>query len=264
MGDFSLGEVSPSGTGHRDLIDRLTRYPIAEVAEMVGIREKLMAQCNAFMTRQEDSYAPKYQGTRQIPRRFVFIGTANPGHAVPDDFTGNRRWVPIKVSLHKDATGEPGAYASTVIASIRDQLLAEGLRRIRAGESVHLPQALKKAQQTAFDSVAEKHPLDDAIAEIEASMIDDCPKEGFSVFRIAEIAKLTTRKVLAEGGETEIADPAQRLPKSVQMDLAKVLRERGWKKKHTDRGNRWFPPEIEPGIGGVNAAVLETIDDAPF
>ena len=244
LGDFSLAEISTSGVGNRDLLDRLTRFPLVELSEMDGINEKSMAPRRAFLTRRDDAFAAKWQSTRLVPRRFCFVGTANEGHAVPSDDTGSRRFAPLAVELHPLSldTDEPGAYASITTAAMRGQLLAEGLRRIRAGESIHLPHALKGAQQAAFDQHVARDPYDDAIALIERECALSCPPPGFSIYEVIELAKLTTRKVVSQAGEEEVVDPGQRLPHGTIIRIGRVLGARKWSKEHKDFGNRCSLP----------------------
>ena len=242
FGDFSLGEVNANGMGHRDLVERLGRFPVAEVAEMGGIRESQMAARRGFLTRTHDSYAPKYEKTLQVPRRFVFIATANPEHSVPDDPTGNRRFVPIHVAPHPEAVD--GMHAAQIIEAERDQLLAEGLRRIKAGEAIHLPTELKNTQQAAFEEHRDRDPWEDLKDSMHDRLADFMPAGGYTLFQLAEYMGLTTRATKDRDGLTSyLVDPGQRLPKREQMRLAAVLTAEPnvWEKHATRTGKRWAP-----------------------
>ena len=73
-------------------------------------------------------------------RRCVVVGTTNRRECLPNDETGNRRFVAIEIG-----SGQPGDVRDYLGAN-RAQLWAEGLARCRAGEHPRLPDAYKGVQ----------------------------------------------------------------------------------------------------------------------
>ena len=214
-----------------------------------------MAARRGFLTRTHDSFAPKYERTIQVPRRFVFIGTVNPEHSVPDDPTGNRRFAPIHVAPHPEAVD--GMHAARVIEAERDQLLAEGLRRIEAGEAIHLPTELKNAQQAAFEEHRDRDPWEDLKDSMHDRLAAFLPAGGYTLFEIAERMGLTTRATKDRDGNTDyLVDPGQRLPMRDQKRLTACLtaEPNAWAKHHTRTGNRWAPEGADRHRPGPRAA----------
>ena len=72
---------------------------MAEFSELRGLRTRELESIKSFMTMQIDEWIPKYKEFRvSYPRRFLAIGTTNEQEFLNDP-TGNRRWLPIAVSI---------------------------------------------------------------------------------------------------------------------------------------------------------------------
>ena len=71
------------------------RGPVAELAEMSGLRRKENEEVKRWTTDTQDVYRAPY-GRRELahPRRFVLFGTANK-HELNNDETGNSRFMPV-------------------------------------------------------------------------------------------------------------------------------------------------------------------------
>jgi predicted P-loop ATPase len=71
---------------------------VAEIAELRGLQTKDEESIKAFVARQHEKWTPKYKEfTSTFPRRLILIGTTNKDEFLSDD-TGNRRWLPLKVT----------------------------------------------------------------------------------------------------------------------------------------------------------------------
>lgn len=71
---------------------------VAEIGELRGLNTKDLESIKAFVTRTHENWIPKYREfATQFPRRLVFVGTTNQDEFLADD-TGNRRWLPVRVS----------------------------------------------------------------------------------------------------------------------------------------------------------------------
>jgi putative DNA primase/helicase len=96
-----------------------------ELAEVDKYRGKDASQLKSFITSATDRYRPSYgRKVGDVPRQCVFIGTTNE-HIYLGDWTGGRRWLPLKV----------GKVDLKAIRCDRDQLWAEAVARYRAGEA---------------------------------------------------------------------------------------------------------------------------------
>lgn len=101
---------------------------IIELAELDHARKSEVTALKAFLSARAPAFRSAYaRRTAEHPRRCVFCATTNESGYLPDA-TGNRRFWPIECTradvdeLRRD----------------RDQLWAEALHRVRAGEAWHL------------------------------------------------------------------------------------------------------------------------------
>ena len=98
-----------------DLARKMRGRLVAEIGELRGLHTKELETIKAFITRTHENWIPKYREfATQFPRRLVFVGTTNQDEFLSDD-TGNRRFLPVRVS-NVDVAG---------INANRDQLWAE-------------------------------------------------------------------------------------------------------------------------------------------
>lgn len=76
---------------------------IIEFSEMLATANaKTVESLKAFMSRQKDSYKIPYEKYPQdFPRQCVFFGTTNNLNFLPNDKTGNRRFIPILADCAK-------------------------------------------------------------------------------------------------------------------------------------------------------------------
>lgn len=105
------------GTRDENLARSLRGKLIAELAELKGLRGRDAESIKAWLTRQHEEWIPKYREfATTFARRFLPIGTGNETEIL-DDTTGERRWLPVPVSVEQDLAA---------IRRDRDQLWAEG------------------------------------------------------------------------------------------------------------------------------------------
>jgi predicted P-loop ATPase len=85
------------------IYEHLVGHWILEIAEMLALNN---AKCNeatkAFLSRQYDNYRLPYgYRAEDRPRQCVFAGTSNIVHFLPNDRSGNRRFLPIMCNAEK-------------------------------------------------------------------------------------------------------------------------------------------------------------------
>lgn len=87
-----------------DIARELRQKIIMEIPELGGMSKREQNGVKAFMTRQKDSWVPKFvEAARIATRRCVFIVTTNDKDFLTDS-TGNRRWAPVEVGyIDRDA-----------------------------------------------------------------------------------------------------------------------------------------------------------------
>ena len=126
----------------REFAETLAGRVIVELSEMRGRSIADIDALKARLTRTNDGYhrgAYARHAERQL-RRAIIVGTTNSMAALPNDVTGNRRFVAVNI-----ADGAPADVRRYLDAN-RDQLWAEALARCRAGENPRLPDDFKDIQ----------------------------------------------------------------------------------------------------------------------
>jgi hypothetical protein len=109
---------------------------IIELAELDHMRKSDATALKAFISAQRPAFRSAYgYRTMEHPRRCVFAASTNESGYLADP-TGNRRFWPVECK-RADSVG---------LARDRDQLWAEALVRVRAGESWHLTDETAKRE----------------------------------------------------------------------------------------------------------------------
>ena len=203
-------------------VEALQGRVIVEAAEMSGSTRAEIESVKAFLARQDDG-AVRLTYRRDpidLPRRCVIVGSTNDPRCLPNDPSGNRRFVPVPVSA-----GDPRAIR-TFINQWRDQLWAEAVHRVRVNkEQAWLPDDLKEQQMAqneryrATDEIAEDavqeflagHPGDVTIRQVAEGIRWD--SGGRSAYRITNVLKrlgytyLNRRVRQADGGRVRFWSP---------------------------------------------------------
>ncbi len=155
FGDY----IDLSGT-NKEQSESIAGTVIVEMAEMIGSTKAEILRIRTFLSRIDDGQhrAAYARAKEPAPRRCVFIGTANDHNPLPNDPDGNRRFVAVTIEPHPDVSV---ADLRAWLVETRDQLWAEALHRINAGEEARFPDHLKDKQK----SVNEEHRHRDPLAE---------------------------------------------------------------------------------------------------
>lgn len=189
----------------KEAAEHLLGLWIAEVAELEGFSRSDITALKAFITRREDRYRHAYgRRTSVHPRRCVFAGSTNEGEYLKDS-TGNRRFWPLHITrvdleaLERD----------------RDQLWAEAVARVRAGEPWH---------------ITDTETLSDVALEQEARRTID-PWHGPIELYVEGLPHVTVAQILGELGISR-AGFDQRAANRVVA----ILRELGWARRQVRLG----------------------------
>ena len=182
---------------------------MVEVSEMSGSTTAELENLKAFLSRTTDRLRLAYRRNPEtFPRRCGIVGTANGTHVLPNDPTGNRRFVVIKVG---------GKIAVQRIRRFldlnRDQLWAEAKAAVRAGETMHLPLEL----HTERDAMNEQFRSGDhMIEEAVQSWLSSQKSGGIEQVRMADVASGIGLTQHGDGGASVPFAEAKRIARAME------------------------------------------------
>ena len=187
---------------------------IVEVSEMAGATRAGQESLKAFLSRTNDGvYRMAYRRDPEpLPRRCVIVGTTNDDSHLPNDPSGNRRFVSVVVKPRSWGTEGVMEY----VDEQRDQLWAEAYYRQQGGEEARLPDELKPLQR----DLNERHRRNDHILEDKVDGFLEKRQDG--PFKLTEAAVETG---LCRG------DEVAKLSQGDQRRLGAALRNRGCVKR---------------------------------
>lgn len=211
----------------KEALENLQGKWLVEMAELAVLsRGRDMRQIKSFITRRCDKYrAPYGMISEDRPRRCVFFGTVNPEGAGDylSDPTGNRRWWPVMVVGSVDVAG---------LERDRDQLWAEALERVRAGERYYPETEAEFA--TLSGALALRTSEDEWVVPVRKYLEFDAVDELGNLY-----PEITSYQVLTGCLDIEKG----RISKADQMRLAIVLKLLGWQPAARSGGKRvWVRP----------------------
>ena len=196
---------------------------IVELSELTGFRRAEVESLKAFISRRDDgAIRLSYRRDPELAlRRCILVGTTNDRECLPNDPSGNSRFVPIDCLK--------GSHVEPYLDERREQLWAEALALYNRGIKANLPRDLKGLQAEH----AETHRRKDQIVE---DAIEGITEEG--PFTLRELCDKAS-------SSTDYRDT-----RAVNR-LSEALRLGGWTKKrgrHPDTAKLcylWFRPDSE-------------------
>ena len=184
---------------------------IVEVPEMTGLRRSERNKVKSLITRQTDEWRRAFRRNPEpLPRRCLFVGTSNENDILPNDPTGNRRFLAVEC---------PAGTRAKVVAWVeahRDALWSEAVSLYRAGERAFLPDQLLEAQKQRN----EEHRGRDDFLEEQLRTVPGTA--GMTMKDIYNAAGLTTKEY------------------SYQK-MMQALNALGWRKKG-GKNSKWISP----------------------
>ena len=127
-------------------VEALQGRVLVEAAEMSGSTRAEVESLKGFLSRTNDgSVRLTYRrDPGRLPRRCVIVGTSNDPRCLPNDPSGNRRFVGVPTRAGDTET------IRAFLDEHRDQLWAEAVHRVRVlKEPAYLPKHLKRIQLDA-------------------------------------------------------------------------------------------------------------------
>ena len=165
---------------------------------------------------------PYDKAPSMVVMKHALVGDSNSTECLPNDPTGNRRWVPIEVAAPEDAPNDKTSYEriTALVEECRDQLWAEALAAYIAGERPHVPPATKL---TARLHVAKFRGTDELAEDFVARKVADCERAGVRV----------TLSGIMSGDD---------LPRELTSGrIRKALKSAGYRPRRTN-AERWWEP----------------------
>ena len=193
----------------REQVEATLGRVVCEISEMAGRSKAEIEHVKSFISRQDDGHVRLvwHRSTEHLPRRFVLIGTTNNPNDLPNDPSGNRRFVPVTLTH--------GSAVEAYMDATREQLWAEAMIAYRReGQGAALPRSLHDMQRAR----AEEHrDRDDLIEDAIAGLTDQ------GRYTLGEIVSNLGRAAEGVG----------------QFRITRALHNAGWEKTRTMDGRFW-------------------------
>jgi putative DNA primase/helicase len=201
---------------NKDSMMALQGKLIYEIPELGALARSDERRQKAFITRRVDEFRPPFgRGFIKQPRQMIFAGTTNEWEWNKDP-TGGRRFWPLPCDGELNPEG---------LSSVRDQLFAEAMVQVLAGER-YWP--TEEEQRTLFDPEQLKIEQPDAILDA----IHDWVFGRTAMFSLAEAA--------FDGLKLD----ASKLTRDMQTRIGQALRKMGCTKHEKSNGviRFWYKP----------------------
>ena len=142
---------------------------LVEASEMTGSTKAEVEMIKKFLSMTNDNIRLTYRrDPSPLLRRCMIVGTTNDPRCLPNDPSGNRRFVPVPCTA-----GDPAA-TRAYLDEHRDQLWAEALHRARVNkETAYLPDSLKAAQAELTEQF---RAVDEVAEDVIGSWLADNPR----------------------------------------------------------------------------------------
>lgn len=225
-----FGDELNLSSNSKMMLESIQGKALIEISEMQGLSRARFDKIKAFLSRTtDDGIRLAYRRNPEpSPRRCVFVGTCNDDGTgvLPNDVTGNRRWLPV-VLIGR------GEHFDT-FAELKDQLWAEALHRVRNGEDPSFPEDMKHAQAQANEAHRQSDSIEELLIANEPDLrdINEEHNDGFMIHEIA--------------GDIGMVSHTGVLNRSAEMRIAKALKAMNWRKERVmlngHRAWRWYPP----------------------
>jgi hypothetical protein len=207
--DFFTDALSLQDANDPDFKRGIKGKLVVEISELAGLSKADNNHIKIAITRTVEEWTEKYQSElTYYQRRCMIFASTNEEQFLPEDETGQRRWLPVAiVTLDRDA-----------IIRDRDQLWAEGREMFNAGGV-----RWKAAEELARDQHARYEVGDIWTHNIERWL--DTPTVGVEATNaLPRYRAITVNEVLAGA----IGMPTERLDKRAEKRICRCLRQLGF------------------------------------
>ena len=142
---------------------------LVEASEMTGSTKAEVETIKKFLSRTNDNIRLTYRrDPSPLLRRCMIVGTTNDPRCLPNDSSGNRRFMPVPC-----LAGDP-AKTRAYLDEHREQMWAEAVHRVRTNhETAYLPDSLKGAQSELTEQY---RAVDEVAEEVIGAWLDKNPR----------------------------------------------------------------------------------------
>jgi putative DNA primase/helicase len=211
-GEFAMD--TPFSLGDKEGMETIRGMWIVEVAELDSFNKADSTTAKSFFSRRRDRFRLPYaKRSANFERSCVFGATTNENEYFRDP-TGNRRYWPVRCSRK--------GYDKDALAGVRDQLLAEAMAAIKAGEQIW-PSAAE--ERVVREQQNQREIPDPWVGKIAKWLADPLLQVGASY-------PMTRERVLSECLKVEVARMDER---GMATRIGKAMHKLGWEK--IDKGS---------------------------
>ena len=251
--------------GDKDSYQNLQGVRVYEMGELDSLNKSEVTKVKSFISSAKDRFRASFdRRPKDYPRQVVFIGTTNEDHYLVDP-TGNRRMWPVRVTRQIDLDW---------LKANRDQLFAEALHYVEAGERFH---PTTKEQRELFEPQQQQRQIENAIqAAVLRYLYDEHQKVGMHGENGTLVNEISAPDLLNKLGIS-----VDKQSHVLLRQTTAALRQAGWVRFRSSRGDRpWmFKRPLTEGTykptagasdsstGDSPSAVApteDTADDCPF
>ena len=142
----------------KDMVDQMMGAVVVELSELLGKGATGIEQMKSYIGPGKDVVRLSYgRRSKHIKKTGAIIATANPNNDLPNDDSGNTRWVPVTIEGDMSTDTVPN-WIRDVWPSLRHEVFAHVLAKYYAGHRWHdVPGELKGAQ---FEAVTHRTQID--------------------------------------------------------------------------------------------------------
>ena len=218
--------------GDKDSYQNLQGVLVYEWGELDSLTKSEVTKVKQFISSMKDRFRASFdRRAKDYPRQVVFIGTTNEDHYLVDP-TGNRRMWPVRVTRQIDLDW---------FAANRDQLFAEALHHLQAGERYH---PTTHEQRTLFEPQQQQRQIENAIqAAMLRYLYDEDQKVSMHGENGTLVMEITAPELL-----TRLGISVDKQTQALLRQATAGMRHAGWVRYRSSRGDRpWMFRRPEGG-----------------
>ena len=224
-------------------VEALQGTVIVEVAEMTGATTADIESLKAFLSRTTDHVRLAFRrNPAHYPRLCSIAGTANGSVVLPNDPSGNRRFVALRLT---DGSADT---IRQYLDENREQLWAEAWDRAQNGEGAYFSDALRGLQEKANETVrAGDNILEDSVRSWLKTRMDKPGREPY--FTLAQCAQGCG---VPRQGESPQSTPTKQVRRLTRV-LERFGCESGRTRINGTQTRVWFYPDRISDFAGDDA-----------
>ena len=229
--------------GDKDSYQNLQGILVYEWGELDSLTKAEVTKVKQFISSMKDRFRASFdRRAKDYPRQVVFIGTTNEDHYLVDP-TGNRRMWPVRVTRAIDLDW---------FRDNREQLFAEALRYVEAGERFH---PTTKEQRELFEPQQQQRQIENAIqAAVMRYLYDENQRVTPSGDNGTLVEQITVPDLLGRIGIS-----VDKQSSVLLRQATAALRHAGWVRFRSSRGDRpWMFRRPKGDAGLVAGASMDS------